>query len=197
MYTGVRRTRQYRQERLGDLTDMLQDYFIALRARPGEEENGKPYHIAKVVRILPEKRFEVHWYAERGGGKYYPFNEKGRDGRVTTKPVLQTFGWDCGILCYNFKLKSDKGLLANTLGKINEVLSSVPLEEDGNETPGHIREDGGSGSRPSHHVEEDDEDDDEDEDSDTSEDEDENDDEEDEEGDEDAPLIDIRRSNLR
>jgi hypothetical protein len=130
MYTGTRRTRLYRQERQGDLTDMMPDYFVALRARPGEEENGKPYHIAKVVRILPEKRFEVHWYAERGAGKYYPFNEKGRDGRVTKKAVTQTFGWDCGILCYNFKLKADKSLLANTLGKITELLSSVPLEHD-------------------------------------------------------------------
>jgi hypothetical protein len=63
-----------------------------------------------------------------------------------------------------------------TDGKINEVLSSVPLEEEGNESTDHIREDDGSGSRPSRHVEEDDEDEDEDVCSDTNEDEDENDD---------------------
>jgi hypothetical protein len=128
MYTGTRRTQQYRQERQGDLTDMLPGHFVALRATQGEEENGKAFHIAKVVRLLPGKRFEVHWYAERGAGKYYPFNEKGRDGRVNKKPVLQTFGWDCGILCYNFKLKADRALLANTLGKINELLQEVPVE---------------------------------------------------------------------
>jgi hypothetical protein len=133
MYTGARRTRQYRQERQGDLTDMLIGHFVALRAIPGEEENEKAFHIAKVMRILPEKKFEVHWYAERGTGKYYPFNEKGRDGRVTKKAVLQTFGWDCGVLCYNFKLKADKSLLANTLGKINELLNSVPIECDEND----------------------------------------------------------------
>jgi hypothetical protein len=179
MYTGTRRTRQYRQERQGNLNDMLQDYFVALRARAGEEENGKPFHIAKVVRIFPDKRFEVHWYAERGIGKYYPFNEKGRDGRVTKKAVLQTFGWDCGILCYNFKLKADKSLLANTLGKINEVLSSVPLDEATAENDDRVDEDE-SGDGASDHEDADDEDD-----------------EEDDEEDEDAPLIDIRRRCIR
>ncbi|GBG80651.1 hypothetical protein CBR_g31111 [Chara braunii] len=131
VYVGARKSRQYREERDGKYEDLVVNKFITLRALPGQQERGKPYHIGKVVELLPGKRFKVAWFAQREKGDgYYPCYRRNAQGRRTREYFEDIFDWSCGVLCYNFDLKTDKTLLAVTKKKIYEMLELMDVDDD-------------------------------------------------------------------
>ncbi|GBG60955.1 hypothetical protein CBR_g16076 [Chara braunii] len=131
VYVGARKSRQYREERDEKYEDLVVNKFIALRALPGKQEKGKPYHIGKVVELLPIKRFKVVWFAQREKGDgYYPCYRRNAQGRPTRDHFEDIFDWSCGVLCYNCDLKTNKTLLAVTKKKISEMLESMDVDDD-------------------------------------------------------------------
>ncbi|GBG63082.1 hypothetical protein CBR_g36567 [Chara braunii] len=127
---GARKSKQFQEDRDEKYDDLEVNTFIALRVCSGQEERGKPYHIGKVVELLAGKRFKVAWFAQREKGEgYYPQFKTNPQGKTTREPSEDVYDWSCGVLCYNFQLKTDMTLFSQTRQKISEMLNSMATED--------------------------------------------------------------------
>ncbi|GBG82387.1 hypothetical protein CBR_g34763 [Chara braunii] len=130
IYIGARKSRQFQEDRDGKYDDLEVNTFIALRACSGQEERAKPYHIGKVVEQLVGKRFKVAWFAQRKKGEgYYPQFKTNPQGKTTREPSEDVYDWSCGVLCYNFQLKTNRTLFSQTRQKISEMMNSMATED--------------------------------------------------------------------
>ncbi|GBG84706.1 hypothetical protein CBR_g39082 [Chara braunii] len=130
IYIGARKSRHFREDKDGKYDDLEVNTFIALRACSGQEERGKPYHIGKVVELLAGKRLKVVWFAQREKGEgYYPQFKTNPQFKTTREPSEDVYDWSCGVLCYNFQLKTDRIFFSLTRQKIFEMLNSMATED--------------------------------------------------------------------
>ncbi|GBG93155.1 hypothetical protein CBR_g59742 [Chara braunii] len=133
VYNGAWKTKQYKMEREGHYEDLEIGKFIAHR--------DKPYHVGKVVELLPEEHFKVAWYAQKEKGEaYLPFYKPNVRGKSRREVAEDIFDRSCGVLCYNFTLKTDNTLFAATKKKICEMLNASIFVDvrDGEEEAGAL-----------------------------------------------------------